>query len=142
MRYEGRALAAYRRQQAKRTRETAEAAEAREARLHQQYEHERRVQLSAYRDGLSPADLSALNAQVRAELMATETIPRSLLSARLKAELHDRLALQAGVPPYEAWLRQREETSHGDEHPAAGISPKSDRAASTRKGSSSEKECP
>lgn len=142
MRYEGRALAAYRRQQAKRTRETAEAAEAREARLHQQYEHERRVQLSAYRDRLSPADLSALNAQVRAELMATETIPRSLLSARLKAELHDRLALQAGVPPYEAWLRQREETSHGDEHPAAGISPKSDRAASTRKGSSSEKECP
>jgi hypothetical protein len=133
MRYEGRALAAYRRQQAKRTREAAEAAADREARLHQQYEQERRVQLSAYRDGLSPAELATLNAQVRAELMATETIPRSLLSARLKAELHDRLALQAGVPPYEAWLRQREKTSHGKERSAAGVGPKGDRAGNTRK---------
>jgi hypothetical protein len=112
MRYEGSALAAYRRQQAKRAREAAEAAEAREARLHQQYEQERRTQLSAYRDGLSPGALEALKAQLRADLMATEPIPRSVLGARLKAELHDRLAWQAGVPSYESWLRQRQESLH------------------------------
>jgi hypothetical protein len=32
---------------------------------------------------------------------------------RLKAALHDQLTLQAGVPSYEVWLRQREERSHG-----------------------------
>jgi hypothetical protein len=45
--------------------------------------------------------------------MAQEEISRSFLDVRLKAALHDQLMLQAGVPTYEAWLRQREETSHG-----------------------------
>jgi hypothetical protein len=136
MRYEGSALAAYWRQQVKRTREAAEAAESREARLHQQYEHERREQLRAYRDGLSPAALAAIEAQVRADLMATEAIPRSVLGARLKAELYDRLALQAGVLPYEAWLHQREKTSHGAECSAAGVGPTGDRITRPRKSSS------
>jgi hypothetical protein len=136
MRYEARALTAYRRQQAKWTREAAEATEDREARLRQQYEHERRERLRAYRDGLSPAALAALEAQVRADLMATEAIPRSVLGARLKAELHDRLALQAGVLPYEAWLHQREKTLHGAKRFAAGVGPTGDRITRPRKSSS------
>ena len=112
MRYERRALAAYQRQQTKRARETADAAEAQSAWLKQQYEQESRTQLSAYRDGLSPAALTVLEAQVREELMADTTIPRYVLNARLKAELHDRLTRQAGVPSYESWLRQRQEILH------------------------------
>jgi hypothetical protein len=113
MRYEGQALAAYWQRQAKLAREAAEAAEAREARLRQAYEQERLAQLTVFRDGLSPEVQTALETQVCEEIMAAERIPRSVLGPRLKAELYDRLAVQAGVPTYEAWLRQREETSHG-----------------------------
>jgi hypothetical protein len=111
MRHEREALAAYRRQQVQRERVASDAAEAHEAHLLQVYEQERLARLTAFRDELSPDALTALEEQVREELMATEPIPRSILDARLKAELHDRLALQAEVPSYEDWLRQREETS-------------------------------
>jgi hypothetical protein len=113
MRYEGPALAAYRRRQVQQERGAAEAVEARESYLKQQYDRDCRAQLETYRARLSSETLTALEEKVRTDLMAQEEISRSFLDVRLKAALHDQLMLQAGVPSYEAWLRQREETSHG-----------------------------
>jgi len=113
MRYEGPALAAYRRQQTQQERVAAEAAEVREAYLQQQYERDCRAQLETYRASLSSEMLTRLEEEIRMDLIEREEVPRSILDVRLKAALHDQLMLQAGVPSYEAWLRQREETSHG-----------------------------
>jgi hypothetical protein len=113
MRYERPALAAYRRQQVQQERVGAEAAEARESYLKQQYERDCRAQMETYRASLSPETLTTLEEKVRTDLIAQEEISRSLLDVRLKAALYDQLTLQAGVPTYEAWLHQREETSYG-----------------------------
>jgi hypothetical protein len=69
--------------------------------------------METYRASLSPETLTTLEEKVRTDLIAQEEISRSLLDVRLKAALYDQLTLQAGVPTYEAWLHQREETSYG-----------------------------
>ena len=139
MRYEAQALAAYQSWQTKVAREAGEAEEAREARLRQMYEHECIAQLTAYRNELSPEAQTDLAEQVREELIADATIPPYVLNARLKAEVRDRLVQQAGIPSYEAWLRQRQETSSGSECAAAGVRPKGVRNAHPQKTSSEDK---
>jgi hypothetical protein len=113
MSYKGAALAAYERYHAQQAKASAEAAEVRESYLQHQYERDCRAQLEAYRSSLMPETLTRLEEEIRTDLITHEKIPYSILGVRLRAELHDRLALQAGVPSYEAWLRQREEPSHG-----------------------------
>jgi hypothetical protein len=111
MRYEALALAAYRRQQSQQERRHAEEAETQAAYLRQQYERDCQTRVVSYRAGLSSERLARLEEEVRTELAEREEIHPSVFGARLKAELHHRLLIGAGVPSFNDWREQRGATS-------------------------------
>ena len=110
MRYERRALVAYRRQRDRQAKASVDSAHTRELQLREQYEQSCLAKLAVYRSGLSRETLASLEDQVRLDLADGEEIPRSVFGARLKAELHDRLLTLADVPSYEDWLSQKKGT--------------------------------
>ncbi len=83
--------------------------EAREASLRAQYEQERAAGVAAHRDKIAPEDLEVLNHEVRQFLQAESAgIPRTALDAWVQAEVQERLAAQAGMPPFDEWLISQE----------------------------------
>jgi hypothetical protein len=106
--YVPRALAVYEAQQQHATQQRAAT---RDAQWRVQYETFWQQEVRRLRATLAPDDLAALEATVRAQLVAAGETPACALDTMVRVERDAILAARAGIPTFDAWQQQHQEAA-------------------------------
>jgi hypothetical protein len=107
LQYLPRALAAYDAQAVRATQATAQRAKADERTQREQYQTWEQHEVDQLRSALPPEELSALEAEARARLIAEGT-PAVALPLAVRVTVDKGLAAQAGLPSFEIWRQTQE----------------------------------